>query len=398
MYEGAKFTWCPRFIYTYQFMMTPKLITFYFPQFHAIPENDKWWGNGFNDWQLVQQAKPNFSGHNQPRIPLDRDYYNPCDKNTLIKQVRLAREYGIGGFSFYHYWFDGKLLLEKPLETFLANEDINIPFCLTWANETWTRCWIGQPEAILQQQTHKKDKDIWIKHFNYLLPFWKDKRAIKIDEKPLFLVYQPFILKHTKEMFALWTELAKENGLNGIYFMAVKGHQFNSEDFLEYYNGILKSQPREAFGSPKFKNQNLTDKLRFLRLLPESVQNYLRKINQKIYSYKIINAKEIWNVILDNAFVEEFKNKRLDVYEAAFFDWDNTARYKDKAKIYAGISDKEREDNLLALMDKAKENGSPYFFFNAWNEWSEGAYLEPDTKNGYRYLEIVRKVDAIISQ
>ena len=377
-------------------MTIPKLIAFYFPQFHAIPENDVWWGAGFHDWQLVQNAKPLFNGHYQPRIPIDGNYYNPCDKETLAKQARLASEYGVGGFSFYHYWFDGKLMLEKPLETFLEHKQIDIPSCLTWANETWTRAWIGHPEAVLIQQNHTDNVDLWRRHFDYLLPFFKDERAIRIDNKPLLLIYQPFIIANTQEMFGYWRKWAEESGLPGLYLMAVKGHQYPSCDFLKSYDGLLKTQPREAFGSKHFKHQNLTDRFYWLRKLPESIQNYLRKINQSIRSYQIIDANELWEVILKNAYCPEFKES-VDIYETAFFDWDNTARYKNKAKIYRGLSFDSMENNLTELMKKAREHDSPYVFFNAWNEWSEGAYLEPDLKNGYRYLEIVKRVNQNLS-
>ena len=150
--------------------MNTQLIAFYFPQFHAIPENDNWWGKGFNDWDLVKTAKPNYKGHNQPRIPMDGNFYNPCDVATLKKQVDLAKQYGIGGFMFYHYWFDGKLLLEKPLETFLKHTELDFPFCICWANETWTRAWTGHPESILIKQTHIPTEEMWKKHFYYLLP------------------------------------------------------------------------------------------------------------------------------------------------------------------------------------------------------------------------------------
>ena len=162
-------------------MNIPKILALYFPQFHSITENDEWWGKGFTDWKLVKEAKPLYEGHEQPRIPIDGDYYDPREKAVLLKQAALAKKYGIDGFVFYHYWFDGKLLLEKPLEVFLANPDIDLSFCITWANESWTRSWVGKPEVYLQKQLHSYNKDTWVSHFNYLLPFFKDKRSIKID-------------------------------------------------------------------------------------------------------------------------------------------------------------------------------------------------------------------------
>lgn len=373
-------------------MKTPKIIAFYFPQFHEIPENDKWWGTGFTDWKLVKEAKPLYEGHDQPRVPIEDDYYNPCEKETLKKQADLAREYGIEGFMFYHYWFDGKLYLEKPMEVFLANPDIDISFCVTWANESWTRSWVGKPEVFLQKQLHTTDPAIWEKHFNYLLPFLKDPRAIQIDDKAVFLIYQPFLIKKSKEMMAFWNELAINNGLKGLYFIAIKNHDFQSTDFLGSYDGILKFQPREAYTSKDFEEHNASARFQILRRLPHKIQLYLSKLNQKISKHKIFDSKKLWNIILKNAFKNEFLNYKLKIFESAFFEWDNTARYKNKAKVFTGLSYDEKKENLAKLIDAAHKNNSPYVFFNAWNEWSESAYLEPDKKHGFKHLEIIKEV------
>jgi hypothetical protein len=373
-------------------MKLPKIIAFYFPQFHPIPENDEWWGKGFTDWKLVKEAKPLFDGHEQPREPISGDYYNPCDKETLKKQAALAREYGVGGFMFYHYWFDGKLYLEKPMEVFLENPDIDISFCVTWANESWTRSWEGKPEIFLQKQLHSNDKEIWENHFNYLLPFLSDPRAIKIDNKPVFLIYQPFLINNSREMMAFWTELAIKNSLPGIYFIAVKNHDYQSSDFLVSYDAIMKFQPREAYASKDFQDHNVSARFQFLRKLPHGIQLYLSKFNQKISKHKLYDSKELWKIILKKAFVNEFKNYKLKVFESAFFEWDNTPRYNKKAKIFTGLSHAQMKVNLKKLIVEAVKNDSPYVFFNAWNEWSESAYLEPDKKNGFAKLEIIKEV------
>lgn len=373
-------------------MDIPKIIAIYFPQFHQIPENDTWWGKGFTDWKLVKEAKPLYEGHNQPRIPVDEDYYNPCDKETLKKQALLARKYGIEGFMFYHYWFDGKLYLEKPMEVFLKNADIDISFCVTWANESWTRSWVGKPETFLQKQLHTNDKNIWENHFNYLLPFFNDPRAIKIEGKPVFLIYQPFLIENSKEMIDFWTDLAIKSGLKGLYFMAIKNHDYQKTDFLLSYDAMVKFQPREAYSSKNFQEHNLTSRFQFLRCLPHKVQLYLTKLNHKISKHKIFDSRKIWKIILENSFKSEFSQNKLKIFESAFFDWDNTPRYKSKAKIFTGLSHDDMKLNLKTLMRDAKSNNSPYVFFNAWNEWSESAYLEPDKKNGYKYLEIINEV------
>ncbi|MBD0726674.1 hypothetical protein B6A10_16000 [Flavobacterium sp. L1I52] len=373
-------------------MKIPKIIAFYFPQFHEIPENDKWWGKGFTDWKLVKEAEPLYEGHDQPRVPLNEDYYNPCEKETLKKQAELAKNYGIEGFMFYHYWFDGKLYLEKPMEVFLSNPDIDISFCVTWANESWTRSWVGKPEIFLQKQLHTNDKNIWKKHFDYLLPFFKDERAIKIDGKPVFLIYQPFLINNSKEMMAFWTDLAINNGLNGLYFIAIKNHDYQSSDFLSSYQAIMKFQPREAYTSKGFQEENIIARFQFLRKLPHIVQLYLTKLNQKLTKYKIFDSGKIWSIIKDRAYMNDYQEHKLSVFESAFFDWDNTPRYKKNAKIFTGLSFEQKKNNFRFLMHEAFRNNSPYVFFNAWNEWSESAYLEPDKKNGFKHLEIIKEV------
>ncbi len=373
-------------------MEIPKIIAFYFPQFHEIPENNEWWGKGFTDWNLVKAAKPLYEGHNQPRVPINEDYYNPCEKKTLIRQAELAKKYGIEGFMFYHYWFDGKLYLEKPMEVFLSNADIDISFCVAWANESWTRSWVGKPEIFLQKQLHSNNRELWTKHFEYLLPFFKDSRAIKVDGKPVFLIYQPFLIEDSDEIFDFWNELAIKNELKGLYFIAIKNHDYQSSDFLRSYDAIMKFQPREAYSSKDFNDHNLSARFQFLRKLPHILQLYLTKLNQKITKYKIFDSVKLWNIILNNSYRNEFVNHNLKVFESAFFEWDNTARYKNKAKIFTGLTFDEKKVNLSKLMDAAHKNNSQYVFFNAWNEWSESAYLEPDKKYGFKHLEIIKEV------
>lgn len=373
-------------------MSVPKIIAFYFPQFHEIEENSKWWGNGFTDWKLVKEAEPLFENHYQPRIPYDEDYYNPCESSTLKKQAILARKYGVEGWMFYHYWFDGKLYLEKPMETFLANKGIDISFCIAWANESWTRAWVGKPEEYLQKQLHTDDKLIWKNHFNYLLPFFKDPRAIRIRNRPVFLVYQPFLVTKSKEMFDLWNTLAIENGLAGVYFIAIKNHDFHQTDFLGAYDGLMKFQPREAFTSKEFRNDNLIARFQFLRRLPHRVQLYLTKIQQSFSSYKVYDSSKVWNIILDNMYKTNVRYKGLTVFESSFFDWDNTPRYKRNAKIFSPLSRDDKKRYFKEFMQKSIDNDSSFVFFNAWNEWSESAYLEPDKRNGFENLEIVKEV------
>lgn len=368
----------------------PKTIAFYFPQFHAIPENDKWWGTGFNDWKLVENAKPLYDNHNQPKIPLD-GIYNPCEKEVLQRQAKLARKYGIHGFMFYHYWFDGKLLLEKPLETLRDNKEIDINYCVCWANETWTRAWEGKAEILIEQK-HRYDPTIWTAHFNYLLPFFKDKRAIRKNGKPIFLIYKPNLLNHTEELFKLWNDLAIQNGLPGLYIIAIKNYNFgNHTSFLKNYDGLMKFQPREAFTSRQFKG-NSTNKFQFLRRLPPYLWKLIQNVYLKVKSYTIVYGDDIWTVIMEQAYKNPYPQYNLDIYESGYIEWDNTARYKSKAKIFTRPDETHLKKYLNEIFNKAKEHHSEFLFWNAWNEWSEGAYLEPDTKRGYQNLELITKI------
>lgn len=367
----------------------PKVIAIYFPQFHSIPENDKWWGKGFNDWLLVENAKPLFGGHDQPKIPLE-GMYNPCEKDVLKHQADLAKKYGIHAFMFYHYWFDGKLLLERPLETFRDNSDIDIKYCVCWANGTWTKAWEGKSEILIEQK-HTNDPEIWTAHFNYLLPFFKDKRAVRKDGKPVFLIYQPNLLNHTEEMFKVWNQLAIKNGLPGLYTIAIKNYDFgNHIGFLNYYDGLMKFQPREAYTSKFFKG-NSTNRFQSLRRLPPSLLNKVKNIYLKFKNYTVIDGDRIWNIILQHAFKNPYPQYNLDIYECGYFEWDNTSRYKNKSKIFTRPSRLIIENNLKELLEKAIDNKSDFIFWNAWNEWSEGTYLEPDTKRGYENLELIKQ-------
>ena len=187
-----------------------KIIAFYLPQFHNIPENDEWWGDGFTEWTNVKKAKPLYEGHMQPRVPLGGNYYNLLDDNVKIWQADLAKKYGVYGFCYYHYWFNGKMLLEKPMEQMLANKEVDIPFCICWANEPWTKAWVGDERKLLIAQEYGQEEE-WKQHFMYLLPFFKDERYITKNGKPLFVFYRPDIVPCMKEMIETWDKLAKEN-------------------------------------------------------------------------------------------------------------------------------------------------------------------------------------------
>ena len=370
--------------------MDTKVIALYFPQFHAIPENDDWWGKGFTDWDNVRQGYPLFAGHRQPRIPLNNNYYDLSNVETIKWQVELAKKYNIYGFSFYHYWFDGKQLLETPQELLLHHPELDISFCLTWANETWARRWDGRDKEILQLQTHEPTKEKWKQHFDYLLPFFKDKRAIRIDGKILFQIYRPHLISKVSEMLCFWRELARKEGIGEMYFMAIKSFEFPSNSVLQEFDGVLRFQPHEATNSSAGKGiSSYVENI--LRHLPESAVEKLRGIKTKSRSScKIYDYQKICNIALKPS--TTYSNKQ--VFDMLFMEWDNTARYKERATIYQGCTPEVFEKNFEQLVRNAsgKPEKSRYVFINAWNEWAEGTYLEPDTDRKYAYLEAIQRV------
>lgn len=368
-----------------------KLIAIYFPQLHEIPENNEWWGNGFTDWVNVKSAKQQYKGHYQPRIPLDNNYYDQSQLETLHWQINLAKKYAIYGFSHYHYWFDGKQLLEKPTNLMLENKDLDMPFCLSWANETWSKRWDGQNHQILVKQTHPPSKERWKLHFDYLIKAWTDDRAIKVDNKPVFIIYRPFRIPKINQMLNYWRELAIQRGLPGLYFIAQKQYEFPNLKCLKEFDAVFQFQPFESI------NYSLSQKSRYFKLmrtLPEFMQDILRtskSIFQKSLSKDQLSFhdyEDIWSDIIKHRNVDN-----MTTYPGAFVDWDNTARYTERATIYKGASP-ERFGHWLGELTKtlpARDIPEPFIFLNAWNEWAEGAYLEPDQKFEYRYLETVKK-------
>lgn len=374
-------------------MNPPKLLAIYYPQFHQIPENDLAWEKGFTDWINVRNAQALFKGHYQPRIPLQNNYYDLSDSDVIKSQVELAQKYGISGFCFYHYWFDGKLLLEKPINNFHDRNDINFPYCISWANETWTKRWIGDSKSIIQEQKHTPDTSLWKKHFFYLLKFFKDSNYIKIDGKPVFIIYQPIMVEELEKMIKLWNKLAKAEGLKGIYFIATKRHDYIPKGTLTLFNGLLKFQPQEVYNSKSFKERSYFSRYfsQKFRFLPERYIDILHYYKQKLEKHRIFNSNIISDHILRNAY-QRVNGYNGDIYESVYVNWDNTPRYKKKATIFTHKNPEVFHKELSDLYEKAKANRSEFIFINAWNEWAEGAYLEPDMKYKYEYLDVINNV------
>lgn len=353
-----------------------KIITFYLPQFHRIKENDEWWGEGFTEWTNTRKAKPLYKTHYQPKEPLNNYYYDLLDDNTKIWQANLANKYGIDGFCFYHYWFDGKLLLEKPLEQLLENKKIQINYCVSWANEPWARTWDGLEKEVLMPQRYG-NKDDWKKHFNYLMPFFKDKRYIKVNNKPMILLYRVNSIEKYDEMIEYWIELAKKEGFNGLHIVETLS-RFQKQSVSEYSEAV-------NIFEPSYTTANEYNKFTRLRVALKKV--FVNK-GKGVRYIKTNDYDLIWKKILKR----KVESKDKKIYLGGFVSWDNTARKGNKASIIEGGNPQKFKKYLRDLIIKAKKMNSDYVFINAWNEWAEGTYLEPDKLNEYKYLEAVKQI------
>ena len=371
-----------------------KPIAFYLPQFHEIPENNKFYGEGFTEWTNTKKAKPLFPGHYQPRIPFGQNYYCLLDEGIMESQAKLAKEYGIFGFCYYHYWFkDGKKLLEKPIELMLSNDKVDIPFCLCWANENWSKKWDGGNHEIIVEQDYGSEDD-WDMHIKYLIPFFKDRRYITLNGKPLFVLYRPELIPNLKQMMKYWRNKICENGFSGIIFAI----QHPSWYFMTGYNpDLFDYQIKfEPFFSLNYQEKNI-DKIRikqkiyslsrclFLDKFVDIVIEQYKKRKEKIdiNDLKKTNYDELWSTVLKTPITPK-------TIEGAFVDWDNTARKKN-GMVCLGATPEKFEKNMKSLGERVKKEASnPIIFINAWNEWAEAAYLEPDEKYGFEYLQALK--------
>lgn len=354
------------------------------PQFHTIPENDKWWGDGFTEWVNVRNSKPKFRGHCQPECPLNDNYYNLLDINTQIWQAKLANKYGIDGFCYYHYWFEGKLLLEKPMEQMLNTPEINIPFCVCWANETWSRTWDGQETEILIKQNYTETQKQWIEHFNYLLPFFKDKRYIQDQNRPILLIYKPQLITNCREMITLWRQLAKDNGFDDLYIGYQHFSAFDCDmDILGLDFGV-EFEPFYTIQEIKKKIFTPREKIKYSLKHP---LNVLRYFQRHVLGYPIIyDYDEVWRRIVTR------KVEKDNIFPGAFPAWDNTPRRGKNANVFYKATTEKFKFYFSEQVKKAENiYNAKYIFINAWNEWAEGAHLEPDEKNEYRYLEAIKE-------
>lgn len=371
-----------------------KVIPVYLPQFHTIPENDEWWGEGFTEWTNVKGAKPLFDGHNQPRVPLNDNYYDLSDVETLKWQCELARRYGIYGFCMYHYWFNGHLLLEKPMEMLLAHPEIDINYCISWANHDWTDGWRASNSAPKVLIAHNfDDEEDWVNHFNYMLPFFKDSRYMKEKNKPIMVIYIPNLIRKLKKMLDLWTRMAQESGFEGLTYV----YQSAASSFDDSWDQSLFDYGVEmnpGYVGLAFKGaKNLT----FFPKLMKYSREIKRLLHIRCSLLPQKQVKEVGKADYDCTW-EKILRLRPKVggpkmIPCAFTDWDNTPRHKERGYAYQGVTTEKFGKYFAQLVENAKHYYSTdMIFVFAWNEWAEGGYLEPDKCYGYGFLEGIKRV------
>ena len=347
-----------------------KAIAFYLPQFYSFPTNDKSFGRGFTEWTNVTKAIPHFIGHRQPQLPIDVGFYNLEHDDVMYRQIELAKMYGIYGFCFYYYWFSGEKIMEKPIYNWLNNKELDFPFCIIWTNHNWSKQWDGGNRELIIEQKHYDEDDE--KLFYDLLPFFKDKRYIKIGNKPVFSIFNPSFF--TKERFLKFKntmqKLAKENGLEDICFFGANHFSFDKQE--EYgIDALCEFLPNGMF--PYLKTRF---KLRCNNKFKCSVFDMKDYIENKKY------------------FLHKYNSP--NVIKSIFPSWDNTARkaYSEGGAVFYGETPELYKKWLIDILKWTKENKSKdnqFVFINAWNEWSEGAHLEPDNYYGYAYLQATKE-------
>ena len=369
-----------------------RVIALYLPQYHPIQENDMWWGKGFTEWTNVAKAKPLFKGHVQPRIPTELGFYDLRLPSVREQQAKLAREAGIEGFCYYHYWFgNGKKLLEKPFEEVVSLKEPDFPFCLCWANHswrnsTWTSVKGNAVKQMLAEQLYPGEEDN-LMHFNYLLDAFRDSRYIKVDGKLLFIIWNPFGFQKPNEFINQWQQLAKENGLPGFHFVAIvttstfKTFSPNGSDATKRIKQVLDMGFDAVSTDSRYRAQILSKN--------KMTQGFISFMNKKI-------GKSIPNVfnhstINKNMYIKE--DGMENVYPTILPNWDRTPRTATDAIYVNSTPEVFREcvENVCDIISH-KEDEHKIIILKSWNEWGEGNYMEPDMQYGRGYIDALKSV------
>ncbi|MEZ4913362.1 MAG: glycoside hydrolase family 99-like domain-containing protein [Chitinophagales bacterium] len=353
--------------------MKHRALAIHLPQFHPFPENDAWWGKGFTEWTNTTKAKPLFEEHYQPHLPADLGFYDLRLEESLIAQADLAKEYGIYGFCFYHYWFNGKRLLHTPIDNMLASGKPDFPFCFCWANENWTRRWDGHDDEVLMKQDYDFEDDL--RHIQFLFPTFEDSRYIRIDNKPFFIVYRTELFPDIKKTTTIWRNAAQKAGFDGLYLAYM-----DKEPFPKHRPEDLGFDAAIQF-CPTFIRENMVEQVRQAETFVQKIRN--KKSPKRLPEHRLYDYQEMISAIQQLPPVD-FKR-----FPGIFPSWDNTARRKVNALIFKDASPYIYEKWFKTIV----ANFTPYseeenfIFINAWNEWAEGNHLEPCQKWGRAYLE-----------
>ena len=361
-----------------------KPIAYYLPQMHPFAENDAWWGRGFTEWTNVSKAVAQFRGHYQPKLPGELGFYDLRLPETMARQIELAKLYGLHGFCFYYYWFGGKRLLEKPVEMFLRRDDaaFDMPFCLCWANENWTRRWDGAEHDVLMAQTHTPEDHLGV--IDDLIRHFKDPRYITVAGKPVILIYRPTIIPDLAEMLKIWRKRAKERGFPDLYILATNSFGFDEPE-KHGLDGICGFPPHG--------------------LIVNAINYNLEKINSNYegYVFEYSEAVDVEGQKLAAMVPAKAKRKKTTpaFYPGLMVAWDNEARKPEKGNVFHDSTPALYRQWLSNAAETTVRLNPPdrrFVFINAWNEWAEGAYLEPDRRFGYGYLaataDVVREMSA----
>lgn len=348
-----------------------KFIAFYLPQFHPFEENNNWWGKGFTEWTNVSKATPQFKGHYQPRLPGELGFYDLRLTSNMHRQVELAKKYGVSAFCFHYYWFDGKKLMDEPIDNYLNDSSLDLPFCLCWANENWTRRWDGAEQDVLIGQNHSDEDNVAV--FYDLLKYFKDSRYVTVENKPLIVLYRPAIIPNVERLVSTWRDLATKNGLPGLHIVATNAFGFN--DFRSInFDAIVEFPPHGVVVN------SITDTVDLLN------SNY----KGNVYDYT-----DTVNFCLDRLNNDIPDTIAKNYYPCVMTGWDNEARKPGKGNVFYRATPLEFNRWLKGAYEWSKtnhNNNENFVFVNAWNEWAEGTYLEPDRKFGYAYLNAISNI------
>lgn len=379
--------------------MKARVIALYLPQFHPTPENDRWWGPGFTEWTNVAKAKPLFRGHQQPRIPADLGFYDLRLPETREQQAQLAREAGVEGFCYYHYWFgNGRQLLERPLQDVVASGKPDFPFCICWANHTWSnKTWerksAVQKNSVLMEQTYPGTEDD-IAHFNTLLPMFKDRRYMTVDGKLIFAIYDPFGFKNVQQFIATWRRLAEENGLPGFHFIGMTPSTLtirtapdgtrqrvmpNLESSAEIYRRVLDLG---------FDAVNSLGKRRGEMLYEGKWKNIAKTVLRHI-GFPTGSMRYDYERTVRNYFAPE--DTWENVYPSILPQWDRTPRVASMDGVYVNATPEKFENHIRQALSLIKDKQPEHriLFLKSWNEWGEGNYVEPDMEWGHGFIDAI---------